>query len=141
MVDDDKNTGLLYKRELTDEGYEVSTAANACEALEQFRSDRPDLAVLDIRIPTMDGLEVLSRMLSIDRQAPIVLFSAYSFYQDKFLPSSADAFIPKSSDLSELKCAIRDRLLKRVPLPAIKPGTRSSPSLHLFSPDTASTAV
>ena len=128
VVDDEKNTGLLYMRELTDQGYEVTIAANGREALEQFLSDRPDLVVLDIRMPGMDGLEVLGRLLSIDRRAPIVLFSAYaSFYQDNFLSWSADAFIPKSSDLSELKCAIRDRLLQCAPLPAIKPGTRTSP--------------
>jgi DNA-binding response OmpR family regulator len=123
LVDDDKNTLLLCRMELTDEGYEVTTAMNGREALEKFRSDRPDLVVLDIRMPEMDGLEVLACMLSIDRYVPMILLSAYSSYRDNFLSWSADAFIPKSSDLSELKCAIRESLSRRAPLAAAASGT------------------
>lgn len=117
VVDDEENTLLLYKRELTDEGYEVTTAANAREALELVRSDRPDLVILDIRMPAMDGLEVLPRMLSIDRRLPILLNSAHPSYRDNFLSWSADDFIIKSSDLSELKCAIKNRLPGRAGAP------------------------
>jgi CheY-like chemotaxis protein len=115
LVDNDRNTLTLYRRELTDEGYEVATAVDGREALERFKADRPDLVVLDVRMPEMDGLEVLARMLSIDRHVPVILFSAYSFYQDNFLSWSADAFISKSSDLSTLKSAIRESLLRRGP--------------------------
>jgi CheY-like chemotaxis protein len=126
VVDNEENALLLYKRELTDEGYEVMTAANAREALERVRSDRPDLVVLDIRMPGMDGLEVLPRMLSIDRRLPILLNSAYPYYWDNFLSWSADDFIIKSSDLSALKCAIKSRLPGRVdgPIPCPSPAER-----------------
>ena len=106
----------------TEEGYEVATAADGREALERFKADRPDLVVLDVRMPEMDGLEVLARMLSIDRHVPVILFSAYSFYQDNFLSWSADAFISKSSDLSKLKTAIRESLSRRAPAMAASSG-------------------
>jgi CheY-like chemotaxis protein len=107
VVDDEKSTLLLYARELADEGYEITQATNPRDALECFRSERPDLVVLDIRMPGMDGLEVLGRLLSIDRKVPIVLVSAYSFYRDNFLSWAADAYVTKSSDLSEIKRTIK----------------------------------
>ncbi len=107
IVDDERSTLLLYARELRDEGYEITQATNPREALERFRSERPDLVVLDIRMPGMDGLEVLGRLLSIDRKVPIVLVSAYSFYRDNFLSWAADAYVSKSSDLSEIKNTIK----------------------------------
>jgi DNA-binding response OmpR family regulator len=110
LVDDDRNTRILYSRELIEEGYDVLQAAGPAEALELFRSQRPLLVILDLRMPHMDGLEVLSRLLSIDRRVPIILFSAYSFYQDNFLSWAADAFLEKSSDLSRLKDVIRGLL-------------------------------
>jgi len=112
VVDDDKNTLRLYEMELTELEYDISTAGTAREALERFRSDSPDLVLLDIRMPGMDGLEVLARMLSFDRHLPIILISAYSHFRDNFLSWAADAYIAKSSDLSELKWTIA-RLLSR----------------------------
>jgi two-component system, response regulator, stage 0 sporulation protein F len=103
IVDDDRNTRLLYVREMAEEGYDVFPAADAREALEFFRLKRPDLVVLDIRMPGMDGLELLAKMLSIDRKVPIVLLSAFSVYRDNFLSWAADAYVSKSADTSELK--------------------------------------
>lgn len=130
VVDDEKTTLLLYARELADEGYEILQATNPREALERFRSDRPDLVVLDIRMPGMDGLEVLGRLLSIDRKVPIVLISAYSFYRDNFLSWAADAYITKSSDLSEFKRTVKSLLSS----PKSNPGTvpNRPPQLHGF---------
>jgi CheY-like chemotaxis protein len=110
VVDDEKNIRSLYERELQDEGYAVSLAGNGREALERFSSERPDLVVLDIRMPGMDGLEALGKLLAEDPKVPVVLNSAYSSYKDNFLSWSADAYVVKSSDLTELKETIK-RLL------------------------------
>jgi len=110
VVDDEKNIRNLYEKELQDEGYAVTLAGNGREALEHFNSDRPDLVVLDIRMPGMDGLEALGKLLAEDPKVPVVLNSAYSSYKDNFLSWSADAYVVKSSDLTELKDTIR-RLL------------------------------
>jgi len=110
VVDDEKNIRSLYEKELQDEGYAVTLAGNGREALERFSSERPDLVVLDIRMPGMDGLEALGKLLAEDPKVPVVLNSAYSSYKDNFLSWSADAYVVKSSDLTELKETIR-RLL------------------------------
>ena len=110
VVDDEKNIRNLYEKELQDEGYAVTLAGNGREALERFSADRPDLVVLDIRMPGMDGLEALGKLLAEDPKVPVVLNSAYSSYKDNFLSWSADTYVVKSSDLTELKETIR-RLL------------------------------
>jgi len=118
LADVDKNMRTFCRGELDEEGYEIRTAADAQEALRQFRSDRPDLVILDIRIPALtDGLELLSRMMSLDNRVPVILFSTCSFYLDSFVSWSADALVPKSTDLSELKGAIRYYLYRHAPQP------------------------
>jgi DNA-binding response OmpR family regulator len=127
VVDDEISMRLLYARELADDGHAVVTASSSHEALEQFRSEHPDLVILDIRLPGMDGLEVLGRMLSIDRKTPIILLSGYSFYRENFLSWAADAYLTKSSDTSELRRLVK-RLLKSslVAAPGSLPGDPSA---------------
>lgn len=110
VVDDEKNIRSLYEKELQEEGYEVVLASTAREALERFVADRPSLVVLDIRMPGMDGLEALGKLLAEDPKVPVILNSAYSSYKDNFLSWSADAYVVKSADLTELKATIK-RLL------------------------------
>jgi len=62
---------------------------------------------LDIYLPGMDGLETMGRILSKNRQIPVILYTAYSSYQDNFLSWAADAYLIKSSDLTELKETIK----------------------------------
>ncbi len=113
IVDDDKIARLLYTRELLDEGYQVTAATSAIEAIESFKHDRPDAVILDIRMPGMDGLEVLARLLAIDRKVPVLLNTAFAAYRDNFLCWAADDFLIKSSDLTELKCALKNRISNR----------------------------
>ncbi|MBM3789642.1 MAG: response regulator [Acidobacteria bacterium] len=113
VVDDQKNLLALYRKELQEEGHEVVTAVTAREALQRFAEDRPDLVVLDIRLPGMDGLEAAGQLMSIDRQVPVVFNTAYGCFRDNFLSWLADAYVDKSSDLDELKQAIRNLLSTR----------------------------
>lgn len=113
VVDDEPNIRLLYEKELQQEGYGVVLASDAREALRIMAQSRPDLVVLDIKMPGMDGIEALGRILSRDNAIPVVLNSAYSSYQESFLSWSADAYVIKSSDLTELKSRIRTILATR----------------------------
>jgi|GraSoiStandDraft_41_1057321.scaffolds.fasta_scaffold447830_2 DNA-binding response OmpR family regulator len=110
IVDDEKNLRALYQAELGDEGYEVIMASDGREALRFLESEKPDLVVLDIRMPGPDGLETMGRMLSQDNRLPVILNTAYSSYKESFLSWSADAYVVKSSDLTELKTKIREVL-------------------------------
>lgn len=113
VVDDEPNIRLLYEKELREEGYKVVSAQDAREALKVMEQGRPDLVVLDIKMPGMDGIEALGRILARDNAIPVVLNSAYSSYRESFMSWSADAYVIKSSDLTELKDKIRSILAAR----------------------------
>ncbi len=106
VVDDEAHIRRLYTDELRDEGYDVIAAEGGDEALRVFEKERPDVVVLDIRLPDRDGLDVLNEMLSRRRNAHVVLNSAYPAFRADFHSWGADAYIVKSSDLGELKRAI-----------------------------------
>jgi two-component system, response regulator, stage 0 sporulation protein F len=113
VVEDEKNLRLLYKHDLEQEGYEVITAATAVEGLEALETRSPDLVVLDIRMPGMDGLEAMGRILEKHPKIPVILNSAYSSYKDNFLSWAADAYIIKSADTTELRGKVRELLAAR----------------------------
>jgi two-component system response regulator (stage 0 sporulation protein F) len=110
VVDDEENIRFLYKEELEDEGFSVELAKNGEEALEKLPHFKPDLITLDIKMPGMNGIEVLKRIREQDRQLPIVLCSAYGEYKQDFTTWASDAYVVKCADLTELKTTIR-RLL------------------------------
>ncbi|MDD3472819.1 MAG: response regulator [Syntrophaceae bacterium] len=110
VVDDEKHICELYKIELEDEGYLVTIANSGSEALDVVDKNPPDLIVLDIQMPGMDGIETLEKLLGKDKGVPIILNTAYSHYKDDFTTWGADAYVVKSSDTSKLKAEIK-RLL------------------------------
>jgi len=118
VVEDDTNQRALYEEELVDEGYFVLTAGDGKEALAHVQAKKPDLVILDINMPVMDGLDTLSQLLEHDGQIPVIINTAYASYQDSFTTWSADAYIVKSSDLSELKMTVK-RLLGAKNTPAV----------------------
>jgi len=113
VVDDDKNLRLLYEQELQEEGHEVVLAGSGPEALDYLKSKRPDLIILDISMPGIDGIEALGKILARDKTMPVILNTAYSTYKDNFMTWSADAYVVKQGDLTELKAKIKDVLKTR----------------------------
>ena len=113
VVDEDENQRLLYRQELELAGYTVEKAANGPQAIDRVSRGGIDLVVLDIAMPGMDGIEVLGRVLDIDRQLPVILNTAYSSYKEDFMTWAAESYVTKSGDLSELLNKIREALAKR----------------------------
>jgi len=113
VVEDDKNQRLLYEQELKLEGYEVVTAADGKDALEKIQEQLPDLIIMDINMPKMDGIETMGKILGKNREIPVIINTAYSNYKDNFMSWAADAYIVKSSDLSELKNTVKEVLAKK----------------------------
>jgi two-component system response regulator (stage 0 sporulation protein F) len=112
VVEDEEGLRLLYEEELRAEGYEVLTARNGREAIEQLEKGKPDLIVLDIVMPVMDGMEALGRIVGKDRKIPVILNSSYPGYRQDFMSWAADAYLTKSIDLGELKDKVRELLEK-----------------------------
>jgi DNA-binding response OmpR family regulator len=119
VVDDESSIRLLYRDELTEEGYAVETAATATEAVEKLLKDNFDLIVLDIKLKNESGLDLLQKIVKDSHNLPVILCTAFSCYKDDFSAWLADGYVVKSSDLQELKDEIKKVLSKkaqRIPL-------------------------
>lgn len=113
IVEDDQNQRLLIQEELEEEGYATSGAASGPEALHRVEDRMPDLVVLDLAMPGMDGVELLGRLLYLNQHLPVVIHTAFTQYQDNFMTWAADAYVVKDVGFRELKRTIRQVLEKR----------------------------
>jgi len=113
VVDDEESIRLLLQEELSDLGYRVLLAADAHEALERLEGEIPDLISIDIRMPGMDGIELLRHIRLTHRDLPVVLYTAYGEYKRDFAAWASDAYVTKSADLIELTDTIRKLLAAR----------------------------
>ncbi len=107
IIDDEGDIRHLYAAELEDEGHTVVTCGNRNDAMEQLHHQVFDLVILDIQLGQESGLELLKQIAREREKIPVVLCSAYSCYKDDFSSWLADAYVVKSSDLSELKNEVR----------------------------------
>ncbi|MBF0244689.1 MAG: response regulator [Planctomycetes bacterium] len=112
IVEDDPNQRLLIREELEDRGYSVREAGNGKEGLASFREQKPDLVIMDIRMPEMDGIETLMHLIEEQKSVPVILHSAYSKYKKNYMSWCADAYIVKSSDMTDLLEKV-DEFLKK----------------------------
>ncbi|NWG00689.1 MAG: response regulator [Thermoanaerobaculaceae bacterium] len=105
----DDETGLLdlYETAFSREGYQVCRAATLEEARRLLEAGNIDLVVLDIRLAEESGLALLHEIKGRTPGLPVVLSTAYARYQDDFSSWLADAYVVKSSDLTELKRTVR----------------------------------
>ena len=111
MVEDDKNVRRLLKEELNDEGYSITVASNGKEALSMLQkreNEKPDLIILDLRMPKMDGFETMGHILKSRQDTPVIIHTAYSSYKNDVMVMAADAYVEKSHDLKKLKDVIKD---------------------------------
>lgn len=110
LVEDDTNQQILYEQELVQDGYDVVLSSSAQNALDVLKDQNFDLIILDICMPGKDGIEALSDIMELDNKIPVIINTAYGTYRENFLTWSADAYVVKSSDLTELKTTIREVL-------------------------------
>jgi DNA-binding response OmpR family regulator len=110
LVDDEESIHLLYREEFEEEGFKVHSALTGVNALQKFKIVSPDLIILGINMPGMNGIEVLRQMKEINPKIPVVLNSAYHEYKQDIGTWASDDYIIKSSDLDELKAAVRQHL-------------------------------
>ncbi len=114
IVEDDRAIVLGLKENLAFEGHTVLHTARGDEALDRLSGDRPDLLILDVMLPGMNGFEVCRRIRQRDRRLPILMLTARSEEIDKVmgLDLGADDYLTKPFSLVELMARVR-ALLRR----------------------------
>lgn len=111
IIEDDPSIGKLLRRALMLEGYEVEWATTGPEGLRLFEQTAPDLVILDLMLPGLDGIEVCRRMRETS-QVPILVLTARDAVEDRVLglDSGADDYIVKPFDVDELLARLRAHL-------------------------------
>ncbi len=110
IVEDEENLRELYAEDLEESGYSVEKAMNGKEAMDLVRKGGFDLVIMDIRMPEMDGIETLGKIITMEKKLPVIIYTAYSNYKSNFMTWTADAYLTKSSNLDELKNKIKELL-------------------------------
>jgi DNA-binding response OmpR family regulator len=108
IVEDEKNLCLLYKEELTKAGYRVTAVTDADTALKKISKQTFDLIITDIRMPVKNGIELITQIMALRKDVPIIINTAYQSYKHDFMTWAADAYVVKSASLDELKAKITE---------------------------------
>lgn len=108
VIDDEPPITELLNMSLSFEGYEVASANSGREGLEKARSFRPDLIVLDIMMPDLDGFQVLKRLREEGNKTPVLFLTAKDAVEDRVtgLTAGADDYLPKPFSLAELSARV-----------------------------------
>ena len=116
VVEDDADIADVLRRSLRNEGYDVKTSDDGVDALDVAAGFVPDLVVLDLGLPRLDGVEVCRR-LRADSDVPILMLTARSETDDRVagLDSGADDYLAKPFERQELLARIRALLRRRPP--------------------------
>ena len=110
VVEDEKTLCLLYEEELSKEGYDITPVTDAEAALVKLSEKSFDLIITDIRMPGKNGIELITQIMGLRKDIPIIINSAYQSYKEDFMTWAADAYVVKSSSLDELKSKIKQLL-------------------------------
>ena len=115
VVDDDATVTSVLKRGLAYEGYAVDTAGTGMQALNLARDRVPDLVILDLMLPGLDGFEVLGRLRSADANLPVLMLTARDAPADqvKGLESGADDYVVKPFTFAVLAARVKALLRRR----------------------------
>jgi DNA-binding response OmpR family regulator len=111
IVEDHEDTREIVRAMLAHHGYHVFEAVTAEEMLERVDEIRPDLIILDVRLPGMDGCAGLAKLREAGHTLPVFLFSEYfDLFRDRIESCRPDGFFPKSKGPLELITAIQANL-------------------------------
>jgi len=117
FVDDDVVTGRVMKRNCDNANYTCSVYQNGQDCLSAFKESSADIVITDLRMPKMNGFELLSELREIDENIPVLVMTGYSSVENavEAMKRGATDFIKKPFDFSELKLML-DRTMKGVQL-------------------------
>jgi len=123
VVDDERNIVELARLYLAKDGYRVLTARDGAQALETVARDRPDLLILDLMLPQVDGWEVCRRLRQGGNDVPIIMLTARSDDVDRIvgLELGADDYVTKPFNPRELVARVKAVLRRAEPAPGSRP--------------------
>jgi len=141
VIDDDTALAEMIGIVLRGEGFEVSVCADGASALDAVRRTRPDLVLLDLMLPGLDGFEVC-RLIRAESMVPVVMLTARSDTSDivRGLEVGADDYVPKPFKPKELVARVRARLRRPV-APGVAGGAAEAISIGPVTIDVAGHAV
>ena len=114
LIEDNRDYAATLSANLEREGYDVTVAANGADGLALAKRDEPDLIILDLMLPAMNGFTVLQRLRDEGREAPVLIMTALSTEEEKLrgFGLGADDYVVKPCGLLEILARVR-ALLKR----------------------------
>ena len=137
VVEDDNNISNLIKMYLDKEGFDVRIAADGGKAVEEFKEKEPDLVLLDVMLPVLDGWGVCAKIRATSK-CPIIMLTAKGEVNDRIhgLEMGADDYVVKPFEMKELLARI-NAVLRRSDIPedTHKPPRRSTSSSSTSTPD------
>jgi DNA-binding response OmpR family regulator len=134
VVDDDPTVSDVVRRYLEREDFGVRLAGDGQQALDEYRRERPDLVVLDLMLPGIDGLEVCRRLRRQDPGLPIIMLTALGQESDRVigLEIGADDYVTKPFSPRELVLRVQSVLRRTAPPPAAdRPADLADGELHV----------
>ena len=123
LIEDDASMQKALQRALSRRGFDVQGCTDGALAVDQWTTMRPDVVVLDLSLPNVDGLQVLERARQTGMLTPVLILTARGTVGDRImgLNLGADDYLPKPFDLDELEARVR----------ALSRRTRSEPNLQI----------
>ena len=115
IVEDEKLLMTSLYKALSREGYKVISSTTGEEALDSFRESSPDIVLLDVRLPGLDGMEVLKTIRTMDSNVPIIIMTAFSGIKGavEAMKLGAHDYIAKPFDIEELKFVLAKCLVSQ----------------------------
>lgn len=112
VADDEANIRLLLDELLSNEGYQVTTVGSGREALRKMLRDKYDLLITDIKMPDINGLELLERIRELGQGLPVIICTSFKHLQDDYIVATSKVFdyITKPVNLDSLRIKVREVL-------------------------------
>lgn len=128
VVDDDRDTCWLLSQILGEEGYKVATSRDGIRAIRIAKKERPNLVLLDLEIPGINGVEILRRLRRFNKDVPVIVISADMDERllEEALKLGIFAYIPKMFKLEELLITVKKAMKRREIFDTIQSHTPSS---------------
>jgi two-component system response regulator TctD len=124
LVEDDASMRSTLERTLARRGFVVASCADGRQVIDLWRREHPDVVMLDLSLPGLDGLDVLAQARGSGLATPVLILTARGTVGDRILGlnTGADDYLPKPFDLDELEARLRALVRRRAGPPAPVPG-------------------